>query len=148
GHDKRVRERFHSYETTILGSQDAPFKIRKIVKLAQFPGFVRIIKMPNEPVRRISEDVLLNRRNLLRGIDEPNIVFRPFLGSSHPDVLEVIFLGWWQDIMRFLYVRKDMRWLLTLAEQIFVSIKNLLNYSVRSSFVNFGIAARLIDNHK
>ena len=50
--------------------------------------------------------------------------------------------------MCFLDVDKNLRRLLSLSEQVFVSVKNLSDHTISRGFVNLRIPARLVNDHK
>ena len=50
--------------------------------------------------------------------------------------------------MRFLDVGQHLRWWLALSEQIFVSVKNLLNDTVSRSLVDLRVTAGLVNNNQ
>src|SRR5437870_7005636 len=102
--------------------------------------------MPDEPVRGISKNVLLNRRNFLSRIDNTNVILGTLFCRLYPNVFQVVFLGMWQDVMCLFNVNEGLRWLLRLPEQILVPIENPLNHTICRSLVDLRIAARLVDN--
>ena len=50
--------------------------------------------------------------------------------------------------MSFLDVGKNVRWLLALTEQVFVSVKNLLDYTIGRSLVDLCVTAGLVNNYE
>ena len=92
-----------------MRSQDAALEVGEVIELAEFSGLVRIVQVPDEPVRRVSQDILLDRTDFLRGVDETEVVLRPFFRCPHPDVEQIVFLRRRQDIVCFFDVDQDVR---------------------------------------
>src|SRR6266404_4570631 len=99
GNDIWIRQRLYSDKSLILSSQDTVLKICKVVELAEFFGFVSVVQMTNEPIRGIPQNVLLNRAHFLSGIDEADVVFRPFLRGSNPYVRVVLLRSCRQEVV-------------------------------------------------
>src|SRR5438034_200574 len=89
-HDVWIRKRFHANESAILRPQNAVLKICKVVELSQFSRFVSVVQVTNEPVRGITQDILLDRGHLLRRVNEADAVLGALLCSLNPNVLQII----------------------------------------------------------
>src|SRR5437867_3751064 len=81
-----VRQGLHPDETLVLSPQDALLKIGEIVELAKLLCLVGVVQVSDEPVSGVAEDIPLDRADLLRRIDQPNMVLGALLRGPHPDV--------------------------------------------------------------
>src|SRR5262249_16378644 len=112
GDNIRVRESLDAEEAAVLGAEDAALEVREVVELAELLGLVRVVQVADEPVSRVAEDVPLDRADLLRRVDQPDVVLGALLRGAHPDVGQVQFARRREDVVRLLDVDEDVRRLL------------------------------------
>ena len=116
GDDVRIREGLEADEAAILGAQYAPLEVGEVVELAKLLRLVGVVEVADEPVRGVTQDVALDRADLLRRIHHADPVLRALLRRTDPDVFQVQLDRGREDVVGLLNVDEDVRWVLCCAE--------------------------------
>src|SRR5881628_2270096 len=78
-HDVGVALRLYTHKADVLCAENGLRKVREIVVLLELAHLILIVEMPNKPVRRVGEDVLLDAADFLRGVDQSDVTLRALL---------------------------------------------------------------------